>query len=59
MAWGIFEYHDSTHVAPIVDSIKHEISADCECKPKYENGVYIHNKQSTDFEYDYDFDRIC
>lgn len=40
--WGCFEFHDTVHVMPFNDNEGHYF-LDCECKPKYENGVYVHN----------------
>lgn len=40
--WGVFEYHDSVHVVPMSEINEHYF-LECQCCPKYENGVYVHN----------------
>lgn len=42
--WEVVKYHDSIHVVPRNDLIEHSFD-DCECCPRYEDGVYIHNSK--------------
>jgi hypothetical protein len=41
--WKVIEIHDSVHVISENDLKQHKENLDCECSPKYEDGVYIHN----------------
>ena len=41
--WGVYEYHGSVYVIPEKDQKAHTTKADCDCHPRYENGIYIHS----------------
>ncbi|MCT9416495.1 hypothetical protein KTI94_06895 [Acinetobacter baumannii] len=42
MSWTVYEFHDSVQVIPDDDLKPHSLFH-CECHPKYEDGIFIHN----------------
>lgn len=42
MTWSVHEFYDSIQVLPDDDLKPHSLFH-CECHPKYEDGIFIHN----------------
>lgn len=42
MSWVVYTFHESVQVVPI-DDLKPHSFFHCECHPKIEDGVFVHN----------------
>ncbi len=42
MSWSVYDFHGSIQVVPIDDLKPHSLFH-CECHPRFEDGIFIHN----------------